>query len=222
MASEMHLIQRIWKPLPLFFCINQWVIMKRMKLDKTCTVCMILLLTVLLAACGRGSNQEAASEKPVDSVSEVAEAVISEPETTAMDETVQMNYKVLLDGTSDQEAVYYLMDVTGNGSPELIVGKEAMSVYSCNQGAVTTIGAMAIDTAYLSTKYGFLAFNNQNDKYELVQYKYDGEMITETVLVSASSEADYKSQADQYLADARELKAYALDDRTPFGDEAAE
>lgn len=139
-----------------------------------------------------------------------------------MDETVQKNYKVLLDGTSDQEAVYYLMDVTGNGSPELIVGKEAMSVYSCNQGAVTTIGAMAIDTAYLSTKYGFLAFNNQNDKYELVQYKYDGEMITETVLVSASSEADYKSQADQYLADARELKAYALDDRTPFGDEDAE
>ena len=173
--------------------------MKRMKLDKTCTVCMILLLTVLLAACGRGSNQEAASEKPVDIVSEVAEVVSSETETTAMDETVQKNYKVLLDGTSDQEAVY-----------------------SCNQGAVTTIGAMAIDTAYLSTKYGFLAFNNQNDKYELVQYKYDGEMITETVLVSASSEADYKSQADQYLADARELKAYALDDRTPFGDEAAE
>ena len=168
--------------------------MKRMKLDKTCTVCMILLLTVLLAACGRGSNQEAASEKPVDIVSEVAEAVNSDPETTAMDETVQKNYKVLLDGTSDQEAVYYLMDVT-------------------------TIGAMAIDTAYLSTKYGFLAFNNQNDKYELVQYKYDGEMITETVLVSASSEADYKSQADQYLADARELKAYALDDRTPFGAE---
>ena len=184
--------------------------MKRMKLDKTCTVCMILLLTVLLAACGRGSNQEAASEKPVDIVSEVAEVVSSETETTAMDETV------------DQAAVYYLMDVTGNGSPELIVGKEAMSVYSCNQGAVTTIGAMAIDTAYLSTKYGFLAFNNQNDKYELVQYKYDGEMITETVLVSASSEADYKSQADQYLADAREMKAYALDDRTPFGDEAAE
>ena len=184
--------------------------MKRMKLDKTCTVCMILLLTVLLAACGRGSNQEAASEKPVDIVSEVAEVVSSETETTAMDETVQKNYKVLLDGTSDQEAVYYLMDVTGNGSPELIVGKEAMSVYSCNQGAVTTIGAMATDTAYLSTKYGFLAFNNQN------------EMITETVLVSASSEADYKSQADQYLADAREMKAYALDDRTPFGDEAAE
>ena len=136
-------------------------------MDKTCTVCMILLLTVLLAACGRGSNQEAASEKPVDIVSEVAEVVSSETETTAMDETVQKNYKVLLDGTSDQEAVYYLMDVTGNGSPELIVGKEAMSVYSCNQGAVTTIGAMAIDTAYLSTKYGFLAFNNQNDKYEL-------------------------------------------------------
>lgn len=96
---------------------------------------MILLLTVLLAACGKGSNQEAASEKPVDIVSEVAEVVSSETETTAMDETVQKNYKVLLDGTSDPEAVYYLMDVTGNSSPELIVGKEAMSVYSCNQGA---------------------------------------------------------------------------------------
>ena len=79
-------------------------------MDKTCTVCMILFLTVLLAACGRGSNQEAASEKPVDIVSEVAEDVSSETETTAMDETVQKNYKVLLDGTSDQEAVYYLMD----------------------------------------------------------------------------------------------------------------
>ena len=80
---------------------------------------------------------------------------------------------------------------------------------------MTTIGAMAIDTAYLSTKYGFLAFNNQNDKYELVQYKYDGEMITETEIVYASSEADNKSKADQYLTDAREMKAYAQDDRSP-------
>lgn len=134
-------------------------------------MCMIVLLTVMLAACGRGSSQKVASEKPVDIVSEVADAVSSETETTAMDETIQKNYKVLLDGTSDPEAVYYLMDVTGDGSPELIVGKETMSVYSCNQGAVTTIGAMAINTAYLSTKYGFLAFNNRNDKYELVQYK---------------------------------------------------
>ena len=163
-------------------------------MDKTCTVCMILLLTVLLAACGRGSNQEAASEKPVDIVSEVAEVVSSETETTAMDETVQKNYKVLLDGTSDQEAVYYLMDVTGNGSPELIVGKEAMSVYSCNQGAVTTIGAMAIDTAYLSTEvWSSWHSTTRDDKYELVQYKYDGEMITEDgACVCCLLKSDYK------------------------------
>ena len=196
--------------------------MKKMKFEKAAAVCMILLVTAMFAACGRGSSQEAASEKPVDIVSEVADAVSSETETTGMDETVQKNYRVLLDGTSDPDAVYYLMDVTGSGLPELIVGKGDMSVYSCNQGAVTTIGSMVIDTAYLSTKYGFLAFHNKNDQYELVQYKYDGEMITETVLVSASSEADYKSQAGQYLADARELKAYALDDRTPFDDESAE
>ena len=56
------------------------------------------------AACSmwQGQIREAASEKPVDIVSEVAEVVSSETETTAMDETVQKNYKVLLDGTSDQ------------------------------------------------------------------------------------------------------------------------
>lgn len=190
--------------------------MKRIKVGRARTLLIVLTLTVILAGCGKDNSQ--ATEVPVDLVSEIAGEISSEAETTAMNETVQNNYRVLLDGTSDPEAVYYLMDVTGNGSPELIVGKGAMSVYSCNQGAVTTIGSMVIDTAYLSDRYGFLAYNHQNDKYELVQYKYDGEMIAETVLVSASSEADYKSQADQYLSDAREMKAYALDDRTPFGD----
>ena len=47
-------------------------------------------------------------------------------------------------------------------------------------------------------------------------------MINEKVLVSASSESDYKSQAAQYLSDAKELKAYMLDDRTPFGEGTAE
>ena len=75
---------------------------------------------------------------------------------------------------------------------------------------------MAINTAYLSTKYGFWHSTTGMISMNLLQYKYDGEMITETVFVSASSEADYKSQADQYLADARELKAYALDDRNAF------
>ena len=47
-------------------------------------------------------------------------------------------------------------------------------------------------------------------------------MITENILVSAVSESDYRDQASLYLSDAREMRAYALDDRTPFGDEAAE
>ena len=196
--------------------------MKIMKYIRTGAAVTALTLTVLLAGCSKGDSQDSTAEVPVDIVSEIAGAVSEETETTAMDETVQKNYKVLLDGTSDADAVYYLVDVTGNGSPELIVGKESMSVYSCNQGAVTTIGAMAIDTAYLSTQYGFLAYHHQNDKYELVQYKYDGEMINEKVLVSASSESDYKSQAAQYLSDAKELKAYMLDDRTPFGEGTAE
>lgn len=187
-----------------------------MKLKRAWMFLAILTLTVFPAGCGKAHSQSA--EVPVDLVSEIAGEVSSEAETTAMDETVQKNYKVLLDGTSDPEAVYYLMDVTGDGSPELIVGKETMSVYSCNQGAVTTIGSMTINTAYLSQQYGFLAYSKKDDQYELVQYKYDGEMITENILVSAASESDYRNQADQCLSDARELKAYALDDRTPFGD----
>ncbi len=190
--------------------------MKRIKVGRARTLLIVLTLTVILAGCGKDNSQ--ATEVPVDLVSEIAGEISSEAETTAMNETVQNNYRVLLDGTSDSEAVYYLMDVTGNGSPELIVGKGAMSVYSCNQGAVTTIGSMTINTAYLSQQYGFLAYSKKDDQYELVQYKYDGEMITENILVSAASESDYRNKADQCLSDARELKAYALDDRTPFGD----
>ncbi len=177
---------------------------------------MALTLTVIPAGCGRNNSQS--TEVPVDLVSEIAGEVSSEAETTAMDETVRENYRVLLDGSSDADALYYLVDITGNGSPELIVGTETMNVYSCNQGAVTTIGSMKINTAYLSQKYGFLAFYKQDDQYSLTQYQYDGEMITENILVSVSTAADYEEQASQYLSDARELKAYALSDRTPFGD----
>ena len=177
---------------------------------------MFLVLAVMPAGCGRHNGQS--TEVPVDLVSEIAGEVSSEAETAAMDETVQENYRVLLDGASDADAVYYLVDITGNGSPELIVGTETLNVYSCNQGAVTTIGSMTINTAYLSQKYGFLSFYKQDDQYELIQYQYDGEMITENILVSASTSSDYEKQAAQYLSDARELKAYALDDRTPFDD----
>lgn len=187
-----------------------------MKLKRAWMFLAILTLTVFPAGCGKAHSQSA--EVPVDLVSEIAGEVSSEAETTAMDETVQENYRVLLDGASDADAVYYLVDITGDGSPELIVGTELMNVYSCNQGAVMTIGSMTINTAYLSQQYGFLAYSKKDDQYELVQYKYDGEMITENILVSAASESDYRNQADQYLSDARELKAYALDDRTPFGD----
>lgn len=190
--------------------------MKSMKCVKTGVTVLMLSVTVLLSGCGGNKEQDSSAEMPVDIVSEIAGAVSEETEATEMDETVQKNYRVLLDGTSDSEAVYYLVDVTGNGSPELIVGNKAMNVYSCNQGAVTTIGSMVIDEAYLSQQYGFLAFSHQDDQYELVQYKYDGEMIIEEILVSVASESDYKSQSARYLSDARKLTAYALDDRSPF------
>lgn len=190
--------------------------MKIMKYIKTGAAVTVLALTVLMAGCSKGDSQDSTAEVPVDIVSEIAGTVSEETETTAMDETVQKIYKILLDGTSDADAVYYLVDVTGNGSPELIVGNQTMNVYSCNQGAVTSIGSMVIDEAYLSQQYGFMVFCNQDNQYELVQYKYDGEMITEKILVSATSESDYKSQSAGHLADARKLQAFTLDDKSSF------
>ena len=195
------------------------------------TSCSVSLLTNSMGVEGTAADQDiiqaveaagyGASVKGESSAYSGVSSMAAEEEMLKDHDTPVLKRR-LLDGASDTDAVYYLVDITGDGSPELIVGTEMMNVYSCNQGAVTTIGSMTINTAYLSQQYGFLAFIKKDDQYELVQYKYNGEMITENILVSAVSESDYRDQASRYLSDAREMKAYALDDRTPFGDEAAE
>ena len=67
---------------------------------------MCLIVATLIGAagraCGRGSSQEAASEVPVDLVSESRGGRSAvRRRRLAMDETVQKNYRVLLDGASD-------------------------------------------------------------------------------------------------------------------------
>ena len=74
-----------------------------MKTGRTRTLLIVLTLIVILAGCGKDNSQ--ATEVPVDLVSEISGEISSEAETMAMDETVQNNYRVLLDGASDTDGV---------------------------------------------------------------------------------------------------------------------
>lgn len=71
-----------------------------MKTGRTRTLLIVLTLIVILAGCGKDNSQ--ATEVPVDLVSEISGEISSEADTMAMDETVQNNYRVLLDGASDK------------------------------------------------------------------------------------------------------------------------
>lgn len=186
---------------------------------------LFLLLILLMVGCGKeqaSADETSEGDKaqetqiPLDIISEVAGAVSEQQKKSMMDDEQQKNYKVLLDGCPDQDAVYYLYDFTGDGSPELIMGNGTMSVYSYSSGSVMTIGTLMIKEAYLSTQYGLLAYYVNDGIYELRQYQYDGEMVVEKVLASASNLEDYDAQAEVYMASADELQAFALTDRTPF------
>ena len=182
----------------------------------------LILAVVLMTACGKeqesGQSTEtaAAAQMPVDIVSHVTDSLTIQNELSSMDEGMKKNYTVLLDGCSDNKAGYYLFDVTGDDLPELMLGADSMTVYSCNQGSVMTIGTLMIQDAYWSEKDGFLAFYDNEGDLELRQYQYNGELFNEYVLVSAGNTADYSSQAEVWLADSQELKRYDLADRTPF------
>lgn len=193
-----------------------------MKVKRFIGVLILMILIGLSVGCGKdkndgyGEQDEMSTEIPIDIVTEIAGAVSEQKKTVLLDDDQKEKYKVLLDGCSDQTAVYYLYDITGDGSPELIVGKEAMSVYSFNQGEVMTIGTLMLQEMYLSEQYGLLAFYNNDGTYELRQYQYDGEMITEKVFVSASNSSDYDSEAADYMKKAKKMEPYDLTDRTPF------
>jgi hypothetical protein len=193
-------------------------------------VMLLLSLVLLLAGCGKKDTSDisentehketASTEMPVDIVTQVTEEVTAQTEALpmddSMDESIIKNYTVLLDGYSDSEAGYYLVDVTGDGVPELMIGNETVTVYSCNQGSVMTIGTLDVREAWLSGQYGFLGVCENNGAYELRQYQYDGEMFNEKVLVSAADEASCSEQSASYLSGAQELVKYDISDRTPL------
>lgn len=193
-----------------------------MKTKRIAVGLMLIALLVLLAGCGKekaaGEGKDglaAGTEMPVDIVSHVADGVTVQTEST-MDEGLKNSYTVLLDGCSDEKAGYYLYDITGDSIPELILGADTMTVYSYNQGAVMTIGTLAIQEAWLADQYGFIASCENDGSFELRQYQYDGEMFKETVLVSAGNESDFNAQSASYLNGAQILKWYELTDRSVF------
>lgn len=193
-----------------------------MKINRLAGLLVLIFLLLFTAACGKDGNpdetmaQTGASAALVDIVSEVAEDAREQNKASLMEDDQKKNYIVLLDGCSDQTAGYYLYDVTGNGSPELMIGNDMMTVYSYNQGSVMTIGTLAVQEVYLSEEYGLLAYCENEGTYELRQYQYDGEMMVEKVLASASNTADYDSQAAGYMDGICKLERYELTDRTPF------
>lgn len=197
-----------------------------MRIRRLSIICFLVLMTAamtMMAACGKdaendnsGKSQAGATEAPIDIVSQVVDGVDSQKPVSEMDEGQKQSYMVLLDGCSDSEAGYYIHDLTGDAVPELLLGTDIMSVYSYNQGSVMTIGTLAIQEAYLSEQYGFLAICENDGSYELRCYAYDGEMFTEKVLVTASGQEECKSQAADYLQSAQTLQRYELSDRTLF------
>lgn len=195
-----------------------------MKMKRIVAGLLIMALLAVTAACGKedasnesGNGGASATEMPVDIVSHVADGVTVQTEAAAaMDDGLKKNYIVLLDGCSDEEAGYYLYDITGDGIPELILGTHTMTVYSYNQGAVMTIGTLEIQEAWLDDQYGFVASCQHDGRFELRRYQYDGEMFAEEVLVSADSEAEFDTGSADYLKGARTLKRYELTDRSEF------
>lgn len=186
---------------------------------------MVLLAAALFTGCQSENNDQqtvgdaAVTEAPLNIVDEIAGSVTEDNGDYPMETKQMESYQVLLDGCSDQSAVYYLYDINGDSSLELIMGTDtinAMTVYAYNENAVLTIGSMTIEQAYDSSQYGLLATCKNDSTWELRQYQYDGEMITETVLVSASSSESFNSDIQTYTAGASMLTSYAVTDRTPF------
>ncbi len=179
-------------------------------------LCVLMVLSMTACKSGTQSASEAESvSTPVDIVSQIKDLVTSEISVT-MSTKQKSSYTILLDGWSDSAAGYYLYDLTGDAVPELIVGSDMMTVYSYNEDSVLTIGTLMGSVLYLSDSYGLVTRYEGNGNYELRRYRFNGELLSETVLLSVSDLDNFEVRSVNYLGDATELEAYALSNRTPF------
>ena len=186
---------------------------------KVITAVLLLLTFAAVAGCGKKNEQAAPSGStgvPVDIVKQLSDEAVSQPETSEMSDKQKEDYQIILDGWAEEEAGYYLYDVTGNGKPELIVGSRTMTVYSYKQDQVVTVGTVEADDVYLSAQYGFLTecLGEPNDELRL--YTYDGTVLNEKVVLHTDNREDYNKLVKTYKKDAKKLKRWQLSDRTSF------
>ncbi len=184
-------------------------------------------LCLLAAGCAREADdeeetaEETAEETEesvyVDIVSEITNSIQADA-GVPMYESQKYNYTIILDGCIDSNSRYYVYNVIGDSVPELIVGTDMMTVYSydCDNDSVFTIGTVTGSKIYVSDEYGFLVSYESNGIYELGQYTFDGEGLSETVLVSAADEEEYAGRTSDYLADAAEPESHIITDRSLF------
>jgi hypothetical protein len=182
---------------------------------------LLLLILVLGLAAGCGKKNEPSTSAgstgvPVDIIKHVSEDAVSQPETSEMSDRQKEDYQIILDGWAEEEAGYYLYDVTGNGKPELIVGGRTMTVYSYQQDQVVTVGSIMADDVYLSAQYGFLTECLDEPNDELRLYTYDGTVLNEKVVLHTDNRDDYNNLVKTYKKDAKKLKRWQLSDRSSF------
>ena len=154
--------------------------------------------------------------KPIDLVSQITDELTREAAKTIQDEDLGYSYKVLIDGCPIDKAKYYIIDITGDGVPELILGDDEMTVYSGQGTNICTLGTINGSSLYLSPQYGLLALYIEDKRYELVRYQYNGEQFDQVIYVATRDKDEYEMNSREYLEDAQELGWYELDDHTPF------
>ena len=190
---------------------------------KTVKGLLLLMTCVLLAAgCGKKQTEAEVSEGnpaqsvPVDIVKQISDEAVSQPETSVMTDQQKSDYQIILDGCADEEAGYYLYDLTGNGRPELILGSKTMTVYSYMNDQAASIGTIRADDVYLSAQYGFLTECLDETNDELILYTYDGEQLNEKVVLHTDKREDYNNLVKTYKKDAKKLKRWQISDRSVF------
>jgi len=158
------------------------------------------------------------------SVSEVSEyALETESDSPAgtpadipLDSQKSEQYQNIINGYGDKDVRYYLVDITGDEQAELIVGEDILTVYRYFNDAVVTLGTVAGEKVYYSDDYGIMTVYVSDNGYELRAYKFDGELLSESVLAMAEDEAGFESAAGSYLDTGRELEEYKKDGNSPF------
>ena len=185
----------------------------------------VLLLTAMLlctASCGKKETaqpQDTHTGVPVDIVKQISDDAMSQPETSVMSDKQKADYQIILDGCADENAVYYLYDLTGNGSAELILGSRDMTVYTYNHEKAETLGTITADDVYLSAQYGFLTECLDDTNDELILYTFDGEKLTEKVVLHTDNRDDYQKLVKTYKKDAKKLQSFRLSDRSAFDEQ---